>query len=359
MKGMEQRGNSGRQFELDIARGLAVIFMVFVHVMIVFSNEHVYDTLYGQTVDIVGGVPAAPVFMFLLGVGVIYSRKADAITYLKRGGLLFLGGYGLNILRTVIPELVLTMQNRSTSELSLWQNVYYGLFNVDILQFAGLAFVFFALVKYMKFDIKIIIGLGIIFGLFNIFVPHETISMANTMFAPITSLFIGGNEGLSYFPFLTWIAYPIAGYVFAYYFIQTENKNAFYKRLSIMSVLVFLSYVSGVFLFSWPTGYESEASYYFHGGVLNVVYISFILVWISVLYFISPAIEGTAKRFLEKTSKYVSNIYFIHWVMIGFLTLFIERESIGLIALVLLTLLIFVVSYYAAKLYVYSLKQLK
>lgn len=351
------RINEGRQFELDIARGLAVIFMIFIHVMIVFANESVYETTYGQAIDVLGGVPAAPVFMFLLGVGVIYSRKTDAKTCVKRGGLLILGGYILNVLRTVLPAVILALQDRTTSEFPFWQSIYYGLFNVDILQFAGIAFLFFAVVKYLKLDVKIIIFIGLIFILLNTFVPHENAVTASVITSPVTSLFVGGNEGLSYFPFLSWIVYPLSGYVFGYYLVQTQSKKHFYTRIGIVSGVIFFVYCIGAFFFTWPTGYESEAGYYFHNGLLNVVYGAFVLFWLSALYFISPIIKGAMREFLIKTSQYVSNIYFIHWVMIGFITLMIERESIHLLPLISLTCIIFIVSYYTSQRYVQMMRR--
>lgn len=351
MEKVMKRINGGRQIELDLARGLAVIFMVLVHVMIVFADDGVYETLYGQVTDVVGGVPAAPVFMFLLGTGLIFSRKTSAVLYLQRGAMLFFGGYLLNFLRSVIPEMILIFQDRSSAELPFWQNIYYSLLNVDILQFAGLAFFFFALIRYLKLNIKMVIVIGVVFAILNTVLPHTNAQTA-TLWAPITSLFIGGNEGLSYFPFITWIAYPIAGYVFGYFLIQAEDKKQFYKRIFTVTGLILGLYSFGVVLLKLPTGYESEVGYYFHNGMMNSVYVCFVLFWISMLYFLSPYVQGVIRRVLETSSQYVSQIYFIHWVVIGVATLFIDRESSALFALLLLTCIIFGMSYYSAKGYV-------
>jgi len=64
--------NRGRQVELDIARGLAVFFMVLIHMQEYFLNAFSSEKLVGQWIDFFGGVPAAPVFMVLMGIGIVY-----------------------------------------------------------------------------------------------------------------------------------------------------------------------------------------------------------------------------------------------------------------------------------------------
>lgn len=76
-----EKVNCGRQRELDVAKGLAVIFMVLVHVYEVYGGS-VEGTTFSHVVEFLGSPPAAPVFMFLLGVGVVYSRKNTPKYYL-------------------------------------------------------------------------------------------------------------------------------------------------------------------------------------------------------------------------------------------------------------------------------------
>lgn len=352
----QNKHNQSRQFELDITRGLAVIFMVIVHVFIVFQNEGASETLTSEVVDFFGGIPAAPVFMFLLGTGIVYSRKSDPKTLIKRGMILLLSGYILNILRGVIPELILMFQQQSMSELTDQWNIYYNFFNVDILQFAGITFLFFAFLKAMKTPISVLIGVGIGFVGLNHFLPH--IDTFNPIFAPFQSLMIGGGalEGLSYFPFITWIIYPIAGYIFAYYLIQTVNKKRFYALMMSGTGLILMTYLIGIFFFQWPSGYETESGYYIHNGILNLIYTSFVLFWISLWYWMSPMIRGGMKKGLETLSSNVSNIYFIHWVMIGFLTILIERETQNVLMLWVISIFMLITSWIIALLYKKRLK---
>jgi len=71
----KEKINSGRQLELDIARGLAVLFMIFIHSQLFFADFSVSDSYFGAFNDFVGMVPSAPMFMFLLGVGLIIRER--------------------------------------------------------------------------------------------------------------------------------------------------------------------------------------------------------------------------------------------------------------------------------------------
>lgn len=356
MKRIKQ--NTGRQFELDFARGMAVVFMIFVHVMIVFSNKDVVNTPYGQIVDIFGGVPAAPVFMFLLGCGIVFSKKNDAKTLTKRGIGIFISGYALNFFRAVLPtiigELVITPNPKSLSE--IMPELYIAFFNVDILQFAGLAFLFFALLKIVRINDIGIVCCIVIGLLLNQFIPHQ---LEGQILAPITSLFIGGDNHLSYFPFLTWICYPLAGYLFASILQLSTDKTRFYLFVGLVSGLLFNIYFFIAITFNLSTGYESESAYYFHGAIINLYYVAFVLFWISILYFISRKFPLKMQRFFEKLSRETSHIYIIHWLFIGLLALVFTQEENGLLLTITLSLVVMIVSYYISLTYSYIKKQRK
>lgn len=93
-KETKQICNEGRQPELDIARGLAVIFMVLIHTV-----EYYWDwdnEIFDKVANFLGSPPAAPVFMFLLGCGIIYSRRSTAQQVLKRGIKMLMLSYVFN-----------------------------------------------------------------------------------------------------------------------------------------------------------------------------------------------------------------------------------------------------------------------
>ena len=51
----------------DLARGLAVLFMILVHVLWHWGAPDTWTSPIGQVISFLGGPTAAPVFMFLMG----------------------------------------------------------------------------------------------------------------------------------------------------------------------------------------------------------------------------------------------------------------------------------------------------
>ncbi|MBP2622765.1 heparan-alpha-glucosaminide N-acetyltransferase domain-containing protein [Streptococcus oricebi] len=230
-----EKVNTGRQVELDIARGLAVLFMIFIHAQENLANQAVQESLFGQFNDFVGTVPAAPVFMFLMGLGIVYSRKNDPATYYKRGALLFLSGFILNVLCGFLPNLVQAFLSPQSSQTFLTQAIM-NLFEIDILPFAGLAMITFGLIKQFNLKNYHVAFLALGFGLLNFLI--SPLVPSNPILATFLGLFWGTNS-LSYFPFLSWIFYPLVGYLFGNLLIRCTNKNRFYRLVAASSILFY------------------------------------------------------------------------------------------------------------------------
>jgi len=86
---------------VDLARGLAIVFMIAVHMLEVYADKYVQNSIFGGIIEFLGGPPAAPVFMMLMGLSFMYSRKKDLKTSIIRGVKIFLLGYLLNILALI------------------------------------------------------------------------------------------------------------------------------------------------------------------------------------------------------------------------------------------------------------------
>ena len=86
--------NVGRQVDLDLAKASSIIFMVFVHCLLLADsfNSSFSPIFFHGIDDLLGGPMCAPLFMFCMGVGLVYSRNAQSDIMIKRGiSLLILG----------------------------------------------------------------------------------------------------------------------------------------------------------------------------------------------------------------------------------------------------------------------------
>ena len=73
----DQKVNIGRQVELDLAKCLAIFFMIFLHCFFVTAgfNNTISVPMTRIIGHLLGGPFAAPIFMFSMGVGIVYSRN--------------------------------------------------------------------------------------------------------------------------------------------------------------------------------------------------------------------------------------------------------------------------------------------
>jgi uncharacterized membrane protein len=309
--------NAGRQPELDMARGLAVLFMIAVHTLMVFANDQVRDSWFGQIVDFLGSPPAAPVFMFLLGTGLVFSRRSDPRSLFRRGLLLLGLGYVLTALRLVLPLYVALALGHDPGfpikPSALW-------FMQDILHFAGLALMFFGGLKSLvpHPSPALLIGIGVGLGLTNSLLLN--LPGAHPDPAVLTGLLWGSSQ-MSFFPFLSWIIYPLAGYVFGLYLLRASDKRLFYSVLFFGSTGLFIPlYALFTDLFHVTIAMDGDP-YYHHNALVGILFLLFVLSWISLLYFTTQwfrwpeVVQGAISRW----SCNVTAIYFIHWILIGWL----------------------------------------
>ena len=314
--------NTGRQPELDFARGLAVLFMIAVHVLEEFSSELVYSSVPGTIIAFLGSPPAAPVFMFILGTGLVYSKKQDAKSLFKRGLFILAAGYVLNILRGVLPYTTAYLLSGSREFLSISAGEFIS---IDILQFAGLAFLFFAFISFIKIRKIWLPVFLLIFCILNLLLVN--IKTGHFILSAFTGLIWGSNE-FSYFPFLSWIIYPAAGYLWGSLLIKCKNKDLFYLICLITNLLLlFLFFFLFMILMKMDAGFDDPYNYYHHTLPGNLLFVSFIFSWITALYFAAKPLKGWIKSTVGRWSRNVMQIYVIHWIFIGWLSLFIQNSG--------------------------------
>ncbi|MBQ0001134.1 MAG: DUF1624 domain-containing protein [Clostridiales bacterium] len=101
-----------------------------------------------------------------------------------------------------------------------WSQIY----DADILQFAALAFLFCALIRFLKMKPWQGLTAAVIIALIGMGLNNTITDLENPVLQAVTGLFWGTHEG-SYFPFTSWIVFVAAGYFFADILQRTENKK--------------------------------------------------------------------------------------------------------------------------------------
>lgn len=336
--------NSGRQPELDIARGMAVIFMVMIHTVEYFWDWD--NEVFDKVANFFGSPPAAPVFMFLLGCGIVYSRHSDAGQIFKRG-LKMLGlSYIFNAFVYVLPYAISALINQDMEILAeSWTQIY----DADILQFAAIAFLFFAIVKKLKLKpwmilivATVITGIGM---LLNALVPEVEAYVLQAVTGP----FWGTHEG-SYFPFTSWILYPVAGYIFADVLKRTSDKKKLYLIVSPIGAAVYLIMTFILLNFyEWDLLMDSEY-YYTQNIFFNIMFVGFVFFWLGLCFAASHIIVKPVMKVLEKLSSNVTVIYVCQYVLIIYVEVLLFGDEAELTVLPTLGLfaLFAVISYFVS-----------
>lgn len=337
----KEKVNLGRQTELDIAKGLAIIFMVIVHVNEVYQSEEFSGGLYERFIEFIGSPPAAPIFMLLLGVGLVYSKNSNAHSLIKRGMIIFISAYILNFVRDYIPYSILAfLEDDPSYKIEAWDSLW----GIDILQFSGLSFIFFGLIKKFNIKDKFLMIIWAFLLTLNIFLRGT--STDSELLNSILGL-LWGTTDYSWFPFLTWISFPITGYFFGKLLIRCNDKIVFYKNSFLISLTALVPFLAFAYINDIQFGAFGELyqeTYYHHDIVGNIILISFAILWISIIFFLTKFIPNNIVKAFTKWSKNTNLIYYTHWIILGYSMLFLNIEEYGPVIILLLSIILFILS---------------
>jgi uncharacterized membrane protein len=240
----------------DVLKGLAVLFMIQVHVMEQFATVEVYESLLGQVSMFLGGPFCAPVFLAVMGYFLASGNK-PFLYYLKRGILLFAGGILLNLARSA--NLLIRIFNGSI-DLNPWTFI----FGVDILPLAGISLVIIGILRVsVKQNALAYLLMAVVAATISPLIADPVSSIqhpASSIRHPasaITALnylraFFTGTALWSYFPVFPWISYILSGMSFKL-FLQSPRVAGILKPDQILifsaPVLIILMLTIG-----WASG---------------------------------------------------------------------------------------------------------
>ena len=349
--------NTGRQLDVDIAKAEMVLMLPFIHCIIECTSDeglcsgipYLFDT-------IIGGPFSAPMYLFAMGIGFVYSRKVTLLQQLKRGLTLIGIFYLNNTCRFLIPYLI--GYEISGDAEHFIEPLFYRWLGNDVLLFAGLATIMVGIFRHLKLSDKAMLGIATAMTVAASLIGDvDTHSMFGNIFL---GYFIGTDDAtglvISDFPLLTWLIIPVAGFLFGKILIRVRDKDVFYRIVCLPAIAIPLIYFPIGIHFGWGMFGEGQNCYY-HMMVWDIfVCICLDIGMLGVLHVISRIIVTEAKIFLTGVSANITAIYCIHWVFVRTITnviLYIKNgtQELPLWETMLLALAILVVTLILAHYY--------
>ncbi|HOI33038.1 MAG: heparan-alpha-glucosaminide N-acetyltransferase domain-containing protein [Bacteroidales bacterium] len=327
----------------DLLKGIAVVMMVQVHLTELFALPAFYESTVGSLSLFMGGPPAAPVFMVVMGYFVA-RKAAPPLSLLMRGSKLIMLGLLLNI--GLNFNLLIRFSQGKIIGIDPWTYV----FGVDILFLAGISLMVFA-------GLKVLFKKKLIFWLTTLFITilassQLSLFVSENRLVLFIQSFFSGITSWSYFPFFPWFSYPLAGYFF-YLLSKKYNLAHFYNFLGILWIVLVIA-LSVSFSFGLKTSINLSA-YYHHEYLFVIWVIGFLMWWTISWYYLEKWIpDNLFFRYLRFCGKNVTVFYVIQWLLIGNIATEIYRTQTSMQYLVWL-LIILVIS----SLMTYSYTKLK
>ena len=311
--------NTSRQWELDLARAVIIFCLALIHVTIECTTDeglcsgipYLFDT-------IIGGPLSAPMYMFVMGVGMCYTRRNTPKDHFIRGAKIFTVGYALNICRFLIPYVI---GYAITGDHAYYiEPLIYKVLCNDILIFAGLAMMIMALFVKLKLSNLVILIITTVMCGFGTLLNGVDVG------APLGNIFLGyliGTEDaagmvLSDFPILNWLIFPVFGYVFGAVLKRVKDKKLFYLTFSLPAVIIAIVYFTlGIY---FERGMFGEGQNCYYHMIFSDVLASLCLTvgMIGVYYFILKIFPKKMFYVAWSISEHITPIYFIHWVLVSF-----------------------------------------
>ena len=270
-------------------RGFAVLCMIGVHAKMLFLRRPDQHGAFGHTLELLGGAPAAPTFLFLMGL-VWGLRPGQAWSKVGRRALeIFALGYLLNFLRLTVPEAL-----GGPFPPAHWTET---LFMIDILQMAAPTMLILRAVE--SWPSTLLAGVAGLIAVISAFTMGLTPS-------PGVFDILWGSGPFVFFPLLPWIVFPLAALAF----------RPFVTGQRLLGGTVFL--IVGILLSR--QGFPGNFTYYHpHPGQVFWM-LGFVLLWRELARLLSPRLPAGASVAFRYLSENVTSYYVFSWLILSWST---------------------------------------
>ena len=314
----------------DLAAGLAVFFMILVHVLWHWGAQPTWSTPAGLAISFAAGPTAAPVFVFLMGASLGAAERSSFATLAVRGLWLVFLGYVLNLLRGVIPASLGLATGVITADQVAPYTLWWLGTTVDLHHMVGFSLIAIAALRTKLEPGWIWIALA---GLLILVAPSlRTFAVGNSLLdAPLTP-FVGSAPNV-YYAVVPWLMYPLAGAVFGRLITQAADRTAVFRRGAAIGAVLITAGL--VLIYMQRPGFDVY-TYWRQPASFAVAIFGVILVWLAVCDLVTrrPAIDRRL-RIVYGWSDRVIAMYFTHWVIVGWGVGLVGFRALGLLPVLL------------------------
>jgi uncharacterized membrane protein len=305
-----QRRERVRAF--DLAAGLAVFFMILVHVLWHWGRPETWTTPIGEAISYLAGPTAAPVFAFLMGASLGAAPRQRFGTLAARGLWLLVLGYVLNLLRGVIPAFLGLSSGVITAQEVQPYTLWWLGTTVDLHHMIGLSLIAAAALRTRIEPNWVWVGLA---GMLVLFAPPIRTFVAGTplLDAPLTPIL--GSAPNVYYAVVPWLAFPLGGAVFGRAMAVTPDRATLWRRATLAGSAIL---VVGLGLVVWQRPGFDVYTYWRMPLSFAVAIFGLILVWLAMCEIVTrvPFIDRRLGLVYGWSDRVIA-IYFAHWIIVG------------------------------------------
>ena len=230
----------------------------------------------------------------------------------RRGVKLYLLGILVNIFEFFLPGFV------CGTLLGRWDIFPMAggllLFCVDILAFAGLAFILMGILRKFDLSNKWLVIIAVVMSLAGTFLRGTDFGM------PILNLFfanfIGSAGGFSAFPLFNWFIFPIGGLIWGQYFIRAKDKRQFFRFWPLYIIVAFVYFIVSSQILGSGVFSDDVHLYYFMTTLDALFCIVYTHGNIGLCYYLAEYLPDTILKVFSTLSSNINTIYITQWCFI-------------------------------------------
>ena len=325
----------------DLAAGLAVFFMILVHVLWNWGRPETSATPIGELISFAAGPTATPVFVFLMGASFGAARGARTEALVVRGLWLLFLGYVLNVLRGVIPGSLGTAFGIVSPEQISPFTPWWLATMVDLHHVVGLSLIAIALLRTRLQPSAAWLALA---GILVLLAPWlRTVYFGIPMLdAPLTPILSSAPN--VFYALVPWLAYPLVGAVFGSAIAQSADRTRFFRHAAMVGVGLLVA--GGALIVATRPGFDVH-TYWHQPPAFVIGILGIILIWLALCEAVTR-IDAIDRRLniVYGWSNRVIAMYFTHWVIVGWGVGLVGFRGLGLAeVLAAMTVAVFLTSY--------------